>query len=398
MNRHRDEALSTFQTMGFPTKKTERYRYTDVATAFSPDYGVALHPVQVSGTEYAFAFKDAPVEATKYYNTVVDSAVNSRGEGTHITSLKGEYAADPLTALNTALAFDTLVVYVPRGRKAASPIRIENILNGEQDQMAVRRVLIVMEEQSEATIFLVDHARTSHRFLTLQVVEVVVKEGARLDMYELEETSEHCTRFSNMYLRAGRWAQVRHNNITMTNGMTRNGIDIYLQGEGADVVMNGAVIADGRQHVDNNTLIDHQVKGCTSHEHYKYVIDDEARGAFAGKVMVREGADQTASDETNNNMVASTQARMFTQPMLEIYADDVKCAHGSTVGVMDEKALFFMQQRGIPLQTARMLLKNAFISQVVDELKWTYLRDRLHILVDKRLTKEERCGTCKICK
>ncbi len=398
MNEAREEAMALFRAHGLPTRKDERYRYTDVAKAFRPDYGVALTPIDIKGVQYAYAFKDAPQQARRYYNSVVDSAVNRAAQPSDMRDLKGEYYPDPLTALNTALAYDALVIYLPRGTKAAAPIRIENILKGEQDQMAIRRVLIVMEEQSEATIFLVDHAKTEHQFLSLQVIEVVVNDGARLDMYELEETSSHCNRFSNLYLRAGRCAEVRHNNITMTNGVTRNGIDVYLQGEGASVVMNGAVIADGTESVDNNTLIDHQVKGCSSTELYKYVIDDEARGAFAGKIMVREGADQTASQETNNNMVAATNARMFTQPMLEIYADDVKCAHGSTVGVMDDKALFFMQQRGIPLEVAKTLLKTAFISQVVDEMRWPYLRDRLHILVDKRLSKEERCGTCRICK
>ena len=142
----------------------------------------------------------------------------------------------------------------------------------------------------------------------------------------------------------------------------------------------------------------HEVPQCQSNELYKYVVDDKAVGAFAGRILVKEGAQQTASQMTNNNMCASDEARMFTQPMLEIYADDVKCAHGSTVGVMDDAAVFYMQQRGIPLEVAKTLLKYAFISQVIDTMKWTSFRDRLHILVDKRLSKEEKCGQCRICK
>ena len=377
----RDEAISTFEAKGFPTKKVERYRYTDVAEAFAPDYGMSLAPLTIEGVPYTYTMKSAPAQAMTYYNTVADSD-------------------DSLTALNTALVSDVVVIYVPRNTRAEMPIRIENTMGGEQDTMSVRRVLIVMEEQSEATVFLVDHAKgeEKQKFLNLQVVEVVCKEGAHLDMYEIEETDERCRRFSNLYVHAEANASVRHNNVTLSNGTTRNGIDIYLKGSGAETVLNGAVIADRQQHVDNNTLIDHQVAGCTSNELYKYVLDDDAVCAFAGKILVREGAQQTASQETNNNMVASENARMYTQPMLEIYADDVKCAHGSTVGVMDQAALFYMQQRGIPLETARTLLKNAFISQVIDEMKWTAFRDRMHILVDKRLSKEERCGTCKICK
>ena len=408
LNAEREKAISTFTRLGLPTRQTERYRYTDVETAFAPDYGVSLAPLELKDIPYVSAIKDADESVAKYYNTVVDSAVNADGEPVGIDTLKGEYEEDALTALNTALVNDAIVIHLPKGTKAKVPIRIENILSGQQDTMAIRRVLIVMEELSEATIFLVDHVKgegegkaeqeNKPAYLTLQVVEVVCKDGAHLDMYELEETNEQCRHFSNLYVKAGRDASVRHNNITISNGITRNGIDVYLQGKGAEVKLNGAVIADRQQHVDNNTLIDHQVPQCQSDELYKYVLDDEAVCAFAGKIMVREGAQQTSSQETNNNMVANNDARMYTQPMLEIYADDVKCAHGSTVGVMDDAALFYMQQRGIPVDVARTLLKNAFISQVIDEMSWTAFRDRLHILVDKRLSKEERCGTCNICK
>ena len=398
LNAQREKAMETFRRLGLPTKKVERYRYTDVEEAFAPNYGLSLAPLTIKDVPYVYTMKEAPIDVTPYYNKVVDAAVTADGKPTDITSLRGEYKEDALTALNTALAHDALLVYVPKNTKAETPIRIENILSGQQDTMVVRRVLVIMEECSEATVFFVDHVKDDQKFLSLQVIEVVAKDGAHLDMYELEETHEKCNRFSNLYIKTGRDVSIRHNNLTLSNGVTRNGIDVYLQGQNSEVTLNGAIIADGKQHVDNNTLIDHQVPQCTSNELYKYVIDDEAVGGFAGKMMVREDAQQTSSQETNNNMCASSDARMYTQPMLEIYADDVKCAHGSTVGVMDETALFYMQQRGIPLETARTMLKTAFITQVVDDMKWESFRDRLHILVDKRLSKEERCGTCKICK
>ncbi|MDO4171694.1 MAG: Fe-S cluster assembly protein SufD [Prevotellaceae bacterium] len=398
LNSVREETMNTFRRLGLPTRKAERYRYTDVEKAFAPNYGLSLAPLTIKGTPFVYAMKDAPIDVTPYYNKVVDSAVKADGTATTMKELRGEYREDALTALNTALAHDALLIHVPRNTRAKQPIRIENILSGEQDTMIVRRVLIVMEECAEATVFFVDHANSDHNFLTLQVIEVVAKDGAHLDLYELEETHAGCNRFSNMYIKAGRDCSIRHNGMTMANGVTRNGIDVYLQGQNSEVTLNGAVIADGSQHVDNNTLIDHQVPQCASSELYKYVIDDNAVGAFAGKIMVREDAQQTVSQETNNNMCAASTARMYTQPMLEIYADDVKCAHGSTVGVMDEAALFYMRQRGIPVETARTLLKTAFISQVVDEMRWEAFRDRLHILVDKRLSREERCGSCRICK
>lgn len=387
LNAARDAAMATFKEKGFPTKSVERYRYTDVEASFAPDYGLSLAPLTIKDIPYVYAMRQAPIDVMPLYNSVADNT-------------------DSVTALNTALAHDALIVYVPKNTKVTAPIRVENILSGAQDTMVVRRVLIVMEECSDATIFFVDHvAKTAEtaddkvpQYLSLQVVEVIAKDGAHLDMYDLEETSQNCHRYNNIYIKVGRDANVKHNGVTLNNGVTRNGIDVYLEGKNSEVKLNGAVIADGMQHVDNNSLIVHKVPQCQSFEMYKYVVDDKAVGAFAGRILVNEGAQQTASQMTNKNMCASNDARMYTQPMLEIYADDVKCAHGSTVGVLDEMALFYMQQRGIPTDTAKMLLKFAFISQVVEEMQWESFRDRLHILIDKRLSKEERCGTCNICK
>ena len=171
---------------------------------------------------------------------------------------------------------------------------------------------------------------------------------------------------------------------------------MVLAGKGAETNLYGCVIADREQHVDNNTLIDHQAPDTHSNELYKYVLDGQATGAFAGRVLVRPGAQGVTSQESNANLCATKEAHMYTQPMLEIYADDVKCSHGSTVGQLDEKALFYMQQRGIGIDEARMLLKFAFVSQVLDVLKLEALRDRLHYLVDKRFRGE--LGKCEGCK
>ena len=151
--------------------------------------------------------------------------------------------------------------------------------------------------------------------------------------------------------------------------------------------------------MDNNTLIDHRVPRCTSNELYKYVLDGQATGAFAGRVLVRHGAQKTVSQETNQNLCATREARMYTQPMLEIYADDVKCAHGSTVGQLNDAALFYMRQRGIPLKEAKLLLEFAFINEVIDHMQLAPLRDRLHYLVEKRFRGElSKCEGCKLCK
>ena len=215
----------------------------------------------------------------------------------------------------------------------------------------------------------------------------------------MEETHAKNVRISNVYVRQERSSRVRHNVITLHNGVTRNKLDLVLAGEGAECSLGGCVIADKQQHVDNNTLIVHEAQHCTSNELYKYVLDDHATGAFAGRVYVAHGAQKTSSQMTNQNLTATHEARMYTQPMLEIYADDVKCAHGSTVGQLNDAALFYMRQRGIPEKEARTLLQVAFIREVVDQIELIPLRDRLHHLIDKRFRGElSKCEGCKLCK
>ena len=348
--------------------------------AFAPNYGISLSPLTVNPSAYIYNIKDAPIDVAPYYHQVAD-------------------ADDAITALNTALVHDALLVYVPKNTKVDDPIVVDNWLRGTAATMMNRRVLIVMEQGSDATIIINDHAADKQRFLTTQVIEVYCHDNARLDLYEIEETTPLCSRFSNVYIREGRDCSVKHNSITLFNGQTRNLCDVYLQGENSEVTLNGCAIGGGNQRIDNNTLIHHQVPNCTSNELYKYVVDDKSVGAFAGKILVDKDAQKTASQETNANLCASTDARMYTQPMLEIYADDVKCAHGSTVGVMDEAALFYMRQRGIPEAEARTLLKNAFMGQVIDQIKFEPLRQKLYVKVEKRFRGElDKCEDCRLCK
>lgn len=379
MNAQRQSAFEAFSAQGFPSPKVERYRYAKVEADFSPNYGIALTPLTEQLPPYCFRLTNAEPQVRELYNKVADKA-------------------DSIVALNTMLCVDTLVVHVPKGVRVEHPIQISNILKGEQDTMVSRRILIVMEEMAEADIIITDRAASQSRFLTNQVIEVVMKDGSHLSLYEVEETHLLCTRYNSVFVQQGRNSSLHHTNLTLFNGHTRNRLDVLLQGEGSEVTANGCVIADKMQRVDNNTLIDHQVPHCTSNELYKYVLDDSAVGAFAGKVLVREGAQKTSSKETNANLCSTSSARIYTQPMLEIYADDVQCSHGSTVGQMDEAALFYMRQRGIDEKEARLLLKAAFITEVIETIPLESLRDRLHVLVDKRLRGElSKCEGCKLC-
>lgn len=415
MNAQRDAAYERFMASGFPTRKVERYKYTDMQALFAPDYGLNLNRLTIPVDPYHAFRCDVPNLSTSLYFVVNDGffqQAQPKGhlpEGVIVGSLK-EHANDlynqlagkdddAVTNLNTMLAQDGLFVYVPKNVVLDRAIQVINILRSDVDLMVNRRVLIVLEEGAEAKFLFCDHAADDRRFLATQVIECFVGDNAKLDLYCLEETHHKNTRVSNVYIQQQANCRVNHNVITLHNGVTRNKLNLDLVGEGAECYCSGCVIADKQQHVDNNTLITHHAAHCISHELYKYVLDDEATGAFAGRVLVKPGAQKTESQMTNQNLCATKKARMYTQPMLEIYADDVKCAHGSTVGQLNDAAMFYMQQRGIPLKEARLLLQNAFINEVIDHMELTPLRDRLHYLVEKRFRGElNKCEGCKLCK
>ena len=441
MNAVRDEAFEAFKAQGFPSKKMERYKYTDMQKLFAPDYGVNLNRLEIPVDPYQAFRCDVPNLSTSLYFVVNDAfykgvrsqesgvrrkdtgVLHGQGylpEGVIVGSLRDNphfiekyYAKlaktneDAITALNTMLAQDGMLVYVPKNVKVDRAIQVINILkatpqNAQRqvpDLMVNRRVLIILEEGAELKMLFCDHAADDKNFLATQVIEAYVGENASLDLYCLEETHYKNVRVSNVYIDQQANSRVNHNVITLHNGITRNKLDLTFSGEGAECGCYGCVIADKQQHVDNNTLITHKVPHCTSNELYKYVLDDKAVGAFAGRVLVEHGAQKTSSQMTNQNLTATKEARMYTQPMLEIYADDVKCAHGSTVGQLNDAALFYMRQRGISLDEAKLLLQNAFINEVIDHMQLTPLRDRLHHLVEKRFRGElNKCEGCKLCK
>ena len=430
MNALRDQAFDDFQRLGFPSQKVERYKYTDMQRLFAPDFGLNLKRLSIPADPYQAFSCDVPNLSTSlffmvndaFYPTqqpsqlpggvVIGSMHDVFSQPTPLATLLSERYGrlartdgDAVTALNTMLAQDGLLVYVPRGVKVEKTVQVINMLKSpfaagaDTPFMVNRRVLIVLEEGASLKALFCDHAADDCHFLTTQVIEAYVADGAQMELYCLEETHHKNVRVSNVYIEQQRQSSVVHNVITLHNGTTRNRLDLTLAGEGAACECCGCVIADKQQHVDNNTLITHLAPHCTSGELYKYVLGDHATGAFAGRVLVSPGAQQTTSQMTNQNLCASNDARMYTQPMLEIYADDVKCSHGSTVGQLNDQALFYMRQRGIGEKEARTLLEVAFINQVLEQIALAPLRDRLRYLVEKRFRGElNKCEGCRLCR
>ena len=422
LNALRAEAFAHFERLGFPSLQGEDYKYTDVAKAFAPDYGLNLNRLDIPVNPYDVFRCDVPNLSTSLYFVVNDVFYNKELPKAHLPEgvyagglmefarLYPELAAryyghgasmedNALVALNTMLAQDGFVFYVPRGVVVERPVQLVNIFRSDVDTMANRRLLFIVEEDAEAKLLVCDHSIDDVKFLANQVVEIFAGENAHVDYYDLEESSASTSRFSSLYVRQAGNSNVVVNGVTLTNGLTRNNYYVSLDGEGATLTLSGMSVLDGEQQLDTYSLVSHNVPRCTCNELFKNVLNDHAVGAFSGRILVKEGAEKTSAYQTNRNLCATRECRMYSKPQLEIYADDVKCSHGMTTGQLDDAALFYMQSRGIPREEARMLLSVAFTADVIEQIRLDALRDRLHRLVEKRFRGElAKCEGCRICK
>ena len=422
LNALRAEAFAHFECLGFPSLKGENYKYTDVAKAFAPDYGLNLNRLDIPVNPYDVFRCDVPNLSTSLYFVVNDMFYDKElpkahlPEGVYAGGLKEfarlypEVAAryyghgasmgdNALVALNTMLVQDGFVFYVPRGVVVERPVQLVNIFRSDVDTMANRRLLFIVEEDAEAKLLVCDHSIDDVKFLANQVIEIFAEANARVDYYDLEESSVSTSRFSSLFVRQAGNSNVVVNGITLTNGLTRNNYQVSLDGEGAAITLSGMSVLDREQQLDTYSLVSHNVPNCTCNELFKNVLNDHAIGAFSGRILVKEGAEKTSAYQTNRNLCGTRECRMYSKPQLEIYADDVKCSHGMTTGQLDDAALFYMQSRGIPQEEARMLLSVAFTADVIEQIRLDALRDRLHRLVEKRFRGElAKCEGCRICK
>ncbi len=422
MNERRSNAFNDFCRLGFPSRKNECYKYTDVEAAFAPDFGLNLNRLPLEVDPYRVYRCSVPNIGTALYYMVNEQfhTASKPGqilpEGVYVGSicdydkvhpgvLQGFYGKiadtrnDAVTALNTALSQDGLLVYVPSGIKVAQTLQIVNLMHGNVDLMTNRRTLIILGDEAEASLLFCEHLMDKARFLTTNVAEVFIGKKACLNIYGVEETAANSTLFENLYLSQAEESSLEYVNLSLRNGITRRTAEFSFDGDKSKARIMGAVVANGDQKVDNHLTIGHKQKKCKSEVLYKYVLDGNATGAFAGKVLVSPGAQQTDSQETNANLCVSPTARMYTQPMLEIYADDVKCNHGSTVGQIDQTALFYMAQRGISPEEARLLMQHAFVNEVIAQIRLEPLRERLSTMVEQRFRHSlKACTDCGLCK
>ena len=417
LNSLRKEALEVVSSTSLPKLGEENYHITDFDKIFAGNYGINSNRLNIP-TDVTEAFRcDVPNLSTLLFYVVNDSFVHSKQspklpEGVIVESLckaakehpelvaeyYGKYAkiSDPQVALNTLLAQDGLFIYIPDNVVLEKPVQVVNIANSMVPMMVNRRVLIVAGRNSQAKVLLCDHTqKNSAEMLINQVMEVVSCENSVLDVYDMEESAPNTTRVSSLFSKQMDDSNLLVNNITLMNGVTRNSTDIDIAGVHAETQLYGMAICQGRQVVDNYTFIGHNTPHCNSRELFKYLLDGDAKGCFGGKIYVAEGADKIEAYQSNNNIIASENAKMYTKPQLEIYTDDVKCSHGATIGQLDQNAMFYMRTRGISEKEARMLLMQAFMEDIIEKVRLEALHDRLRMLVEKRLSGSTyQCGDC----
>lgn len=418
LNHARQSAIESFKLLGFPNQKNEKYKYTKVEKLFHNDYEKYFTPKGIDfnvddifrcdipslNTHLALTlngfYLNNPNKLEEFEHGII---VGSLAEAARVypNVVKNYYNTlasnddDGLVALNTAFAQDGVFVYIPKGVVLEKPLQIVNLLMSNENQLVQYRNLIIADENAQASIVICDHTLSSPQFLSNVVTEVFTNRGANLDVVVMQNQHDDSTQFTHVFGKQERGSVLSTNTVSLHGGTIRNNVHILLNDEGCENHTYGLALVDRNQHVDMHSFIDHAKPNCTSNELYKVILDDKATGAFNGRILVRKDAQKTQAFQSNNNLLLTTDARMSTKPQLEIYADDVKCSHGATVGQLDMEAKFYMQSRGIGEREAKLLLLFGFAHDVIGKIKIEPLRERIDELINKRLCGElSRCHSC----
>ncbi len=384
-----DEAQHFIQDHDFPTTRQEAWKYTRVQK-------IANKTFQIDKTDWSSS-EEFVIDQEAYQFVFVNGCFNEQlsssefEEGLSISLLSSEEEihtqkrniTDVFQALNVLYAQDGLKIGVDRKVKINKSIEIIHILHGEH-KLANLRHQIQVEQGAEAKITLSFYGKEAKQSFTNTYTEVNVAENAHLTIDKLQYEDESCFHIANEFVQQARNATFTINTITLNGGLVRNNLWIEVQGENGNTNLNGAYLLLGDQHVDNHTTVDHQVAHCESNELYKGVINDQATAVFNGKVFVRKDAQKINAFQSNGNVLLSDSANVNSKPELEIYADDVKCSHGSTTGQLDDEAIFYLRARGISEKAAKQLMVSAFIGDVLDKIENEAFLAKVHTLLEER--------------
>ncbi len=392
----REAALAHFGESGFPTPRQEDWKYTNVAPIekrhfiFPGAVSPALSDGQLRGLFldgldcHHLIFINGRLQPGYSAPTTLPDGIEVGGLAHALTKKPSDLepflgrvadsTANGFAALNTAFINDGAYIRLAPGASLDKPVHLVFAVTGADEVMTAPRVLIVAGDNSRATV--IEHYvdMGGGTYLTNAVTEVALAPGAHMDHYKLQQESMNAYHVATVQVHQGRDSRFSSRNFSLGGRLVRNDINTVLSAAGAECVMDGLFMAGGRQHVDNHTFIDHAAPDCASRENYKGVLDGRSRGVFNGRIMVRQDAQKTDAHQSNHNLLLSEDAEVDTKPQLEIFADDVRCSHGATVGQLDNDALFYLRSRGLDEQRARGLLTYAFMREVIDRIEVAPLR------------------------
>jgi len=403
----RSKAFSNFEQQGFPTKRDEEWKYTNLSSLLKSNYNI------FSKGESSLTYKDVKqyfINETDCYNLVfIDGKFNAFLSNTTHDGLdvcvmsaaltKPKYEEEintyfnklakennSLSDLNTAFSAEGAYVNIPKNTVVPKPIQILNFSTGsEQDIFIQPRNLVIVGENAHVQIMERHQSLTANNTLTNSVTEIFVNKRGIIDFYKMQNDAETASLIDGTFVSQQKDSVASVHTFSFGGKLTRNNLEFYQNGEHCVSHMNGISILDGKQHVDNHTLVQHKAPNCESHEMYKGIYDEKSTGVFNGKVIVEQAAQKINAYQQNNNIIVGDKASVNSKPQLEIFADDVKCSHGCTIGQLDESALFYMQQRGIPKKEAKALLMYAFSNDALKDVKIPELKTRINAIIAEKL-------------
>jgi Fe-S cluster assembly protein SufD len=402
----RSSAMDRFEQLGFPSVREEEWKYTNLATLAKESFVPVTSAIQLQiGDVSRFAYPETRgahlvvvdgflrddlsetsalehVVATDLFSAVADARYNKLIR--KYLARNAGYHNNGLTALNTAFLQSGVFVCIPKNVKLEKPLQI-TFIGGTANSANFPRVLVVAEENSSAILIENFVSIGEQRYFSNAIAEIVLRDGAQLEHYRLQRDSKKAFHVSTTSAELGRASRYNTTSINLGAQLSRHDVSVVMDHEGAETSVDGLYMVDSDQHADTHSVIDHKQPHCTSHQLYKGILDGNARAVFNGKIFVREGAQKTDARQTNKNLLLSEKARVDTKPQLEIYADDVKCAHGAAVGQIEPEELFYLETRGIGPELGRSLLTYGFAEEVIARIKLESIRAELDQIVLKQL-------------
>lgn len=402
----RNEAIKVFETQGFPSKKEEAWKYTSLNALLKNNYSVFpknertielkevrkyfLHDIDT----YKLVFVDGVYSSFLSDTThdsldvcLLSSALNKTKYKAVIENYFNKTAVkDSLTSLNTAFAKEGAYIHIPKHKEVEKPIEIINFSTGTEAAILLQpRNLIVVGENAHVQIIERHQSLNENQVLTNSVTEIFAEKRAFVDYYKIQNDAHTASLIDNTYVSQATQSHCRVHTFSFGGKLTRNNLNFYQNGERCDSTLNGITIIEGKQHVDHNTLVHHIAPNCESHQDYKGIFADSSTGVFNGKVYVEKEAQKLDAFQQNNNILVDDKATINSKPQLEIFADDVRCSHGCTIGQLDEDAMFYLQSRGIGKKESRALLMYAFANSVLESVKIPELKARINKLIANKI-------------